>query len=143
MSNASKLIASVRRQVVVVDLACARRSVITRPGYRTNASTVTNIRALAVALRRLRRIPCGGILDDMATSTSSSSSFPLTLTITGMSCDHCIRAVSKTLASVPGVVVKHVDVGRAQVEYDGRSESLNAIVHAVDDAGYEARAEAV
>ncbi len=73
----------------------------------------------------------------MATSTST-----LKLTITGMSCDHCVRRVSKALASVPGVVVKHVGVGEASVEYDGRPESLNAIVRAVDDAGYEVRTEA-
>ncbi len=73
----------------------------------------------------------------MATSTST-----LKLTITGMSCDHCVRRVSKALASVPGVAVKQVGVGEASVEYDGRPESLNAIVQAVDDAGYEVRTEA-
>ncbi len=64
------------------------------------------------------------------------------LAITGMSCDHCVRHVTKALAGVPGVTVKHVTVGYATVDYNGQPESLAAILQAVDDAGYEARTEA-
>jgi copper chaperone len=67
----------------------------------------------------------------------------LRLAITGMSCDHCVRHVTKALAAVPGVTVKQVTVGEATVDYNGQPESLAAIVQAVDDAGYEARTEAV
>jgi copper chaperone CopZ len=66
----------------------------------------------------------------------------LHLTITGMSCDHCVRRVEKALARVPGVTVKQVTVGRATVDYSGQPEALAAIVQAVDDAGYQARMEA-
>jgi copper chaperone CopZ len=75
----------------------------------------------------------------MATPTPIQT---LNLSITGMSCDHCVRRLSKALTSVPGVIVKNVTVGHANVEYDGRPESLAAIVHAVDDAGYQAQPEA-
>jgi len=64
------------------------------------------------------------------------------LAITGMSCDHCVRHVKQALARVPGVTVRHVDVGHATVDYDGRPEALAAIVEAVDEAGYAARPEA-
>lgn len=65
----------------------------------------------------------------------------LTLQIDGMSCGHCVRSVKQALEATPGVAVKHVDVGTATVEYDGRPESLDAIVKAVDEAGYAARPE--
>jgi copper chaperone CopZ len=64
------------------------------------------------------------------------------LSIAGMSCDHCIRRVSKALTAVPGVTVRQVTVGHATVDYNGQPDALAAIVHAIDDAGYEARPEA-
>jgi copper chaperone CopZ len=66
----------------------------------------------------------------------------LKLAIAGMSCDNCVRHVSKALAGVPGVTVKQVTVGHATVDYDGQPASLAAIVQAVDHAGYQARTEA-
>lgn len=64
------------------------------------------------------------------------------LTIAGMSCDHCIRAVTGALSSVAGVTVKHVTVGHATIDYNGEASTLAALVQAIDDAGYEARPEA-
>jgi copper chaperone len=66
----------------------------------------------------------------------------LNLAITGMSCDHCVRHVTKALAAVPGVTVTRVTVGHATVDYNGQPASLAAIVQAVDHAGYQARMEA-
>lgn len=66
----------------------------------------------------------------------------LTLTIGGMSCDHCVRHVERALKGVPGVTVKQVVVGRAVVDYNGQPEVLAAMVSAVQDAGYQARPEA-
>jgi copper chaperone len=66
----------------------------------------------------------------------------VTLSITGMSCDHCVRRVTKALAAVPGVTVRQVTVGHATVDYNDQPDALAAIVHALDDAGYEARLEA-
>lgn len=65
----------------------------------------------------------------------------LTLQIEGMSCDHCVRHVTKALQGTPGITVKQVRVGSATVDYDGRPESLDAIVQAIDRAGYTARPE--
>jgi copper chaperone len=64
------------------------------------------------------------------------------LTITGMSCDHCVRHVTQALNSVPGVTVKQVTVGHATVEYNGQADALAAMVDAVSEAGYQARLEA-
>ena len=66
----------------------------------------------------------------------------LNLTIEGMSCDHCVRHVTRALGKVPGVTVKHVDVGHATVDYNGQPDVLAAIVSAISDAGYQAHPEA-
>jgi copper chaperone len=63
---------------------------------------------------------------------------PYTLTISGMSCDHCVRRVTEALSAVPGVTVKEVVVGRAVVEDHGDPAKRAAVLRAVDDAGYAA-----
>jgi copper chaperone len=64
---------------------------------------------------------------------------PLTLHIEGMSCSHCVQAVTAALRKLDGVVVKGVEVGRARVLYDLDSTSPEAIAEAVSAAGYDAR----
>lgn len=64
----------------------------------------------------------------------------LELTIGGMSCQHCVRAVREALERVPGVTVSRVDVGRAAVSYDAAQSTPAAIAAAVTDAGYEVAA---
>jgi copper chaperone len=66
----------------------------------------------------------------------------LVMRIEGMSCDHCVRRVTKALEGTPGVTVKNVKVGSATVDYDGKPESLDAIVQSLDRAGYDAKPEA-
>jgi copper chaperone len=61
------------------------------------------------------------------------------LTIGGMSCQHCVRAVREALESVPGVTVSRVDIGSAEVTFDPTQSSAAAIAEAVTDAGYDAR----
>lgn len=64
----------------------------------------------------------------------------LTLHITGMSCGHCLKAVSQALHAVPGVKVESVQMGRAVVSYDERTVQPDAIERAVSDVGYTATA---
>jgi copper chaperone len=61
------------------------------------------------------------------------------LEVTGMTCQHCVRAVSDALSDVPGVTrvaTVDLDAGRAAVEGDPDPQELIA---AVQEAGYEAR----
>jgi len=58
------------------------------------------------------------------------------LAITGMSCGHCVAAVKKTLAAVPGVVVDHVEIGSATLQFDATKTDMAHITQAVEDAGY-------
>jgi copper chaperone CopZ len=62
----------------------------------------------------------------------------LTLFIEGMSCGHCLHAVNKALAAVPGVEIGSVRIGRAEVRYDEGVIEPGLIVEAVGDAGYRA-----
>lgn len=62
----------------------------------------------------------------------------LTLHITGMSCGHCLNAVSQALNSMPGVQVESVQMGRAVLSYDESAVRPDAIERAISDAGYTA-----
>ncbi|HEU4631607.1 MAG TPA: cation transporter [Gemmatimonadaceae bacterium] len=62
----------------------------------------------------------------------------LRLDIGGMSCQHCVAAVTKALRDLPGVAVDRVEIGRAEVAYDPARTSPQAIADAVNDEGYEA-----
>jgi copper chaperone CopZ len=66
----------------------------------------------------------------------------LTLHIEGMSCGHCLNAVSRALAGLPGVEVDSIRIGRADLRYDERSIEPSRIAEAVGEAGYRATAAA-
>lgn len=59
----------------------------------------------------------------------------LQLTLAGMTCGHCVRAVTQALTKVPGVTVNHVAPGTAliAVQPGVSAETLRAAVQA---AGY-------
>lgn len=40
-----------------------------------------------------------------------------TLTIEGMSCEHCVRAIQRALGGIPGVAKSEVKLGSAEVRY--------------------------
>jgi copper chaperone len=62
------------------------------------------------------------------------------LTIEGMSCGHCVRAVNEALAKVPGVTVDEVAIGTARVRLDESRATTDDVERAVSAAGYEASA---
>ena len=59
-----------------------------------------------------------------------------TVSISGMTCAQCVRAVFTSLAGVAGIDRADVSIGRAVIEHDGtvRPEEIRA---AVALAGYE------
>jgi copper chaperone CopZ len=63
-----------------------------------------------------------------------------TLHIEGMSCSHCLNAVNRALAAVPGVAIESVRIGRAEVRYDEQATSLTQLEAAVTEAGYRVTA---
>ena len=66
----------------------------------------------------------------------------LTLTISGMSCGHCVASVSKALAGVDGVAVQDVRIGSAKLQYDESKVSAAQLAQLVTDEGYAATASA-
>lgn len=61
----------------------------------------------------------------------------LTLTISGMSCSHCLNSVNQALSSLSGVVVRGVQMGRAEVAYDPDVIEPARVIASVEAAGYE------
>lgn len=61
-----------------------------------------------------------------------------TYTVTGMTCDHCVRAVTQELQRLPGVGAVDVELatGRVTVRSDTDIDDA-AVAAAVDEAGYE------
>jgi len=64
----------------------------------------------------------------------------ITLTIEGMTCNGCVRSVTKALQRLPSVTQATVDLakGRAEVSYDPASLDPKTMVEAVTSAGYTA-----
>ena len=61
-----------------------------------------------------------------------------TYTVTGMTCGHCVGAVTEEVTRVPGVTAVDVDLasGRLTVTSDTPVDD-DAVRAAVDEAGYE------
>jgi copper chaperone len=63
-----------------------------------------------------------------------------TLKVTGMSCEHCVRAVTNALMESDGVRHAQVDLkaGKAVVDYDETATTPRVLANAVMDEGYSA-----
>ena len=60
-----------------------------------------------------------------------------TLKVSGMTCNHCVAAVTKALAKVPGVEAADVSLEKAQAVVQGSADA-QALIAAVTEEGYEA-----
>ena len=57
--------------------------------------------------------------------------------VDGMTCDHCVRAVSDEIGALPGVIDVTVDLSSGAVTVTSSSPvPPHAIAEAVDEAGY-------
>ena len=63
---------------------------------------------------------------------------PLHLTIEGMTCEHCVRAVDQRLRKTAGVEVERVEIGSADVRYDPKSTNVDELSEIIADEGYTA-----
>lgn len=77
----------------------------------------------------------------MVTQTKTNNA---TLNIEGMTCASCVGRVERALKKVPGVTDANVNLAteRATVQYDPAQTSVEAMIEAVEDSGYEAKAAA-
>ena len=60
-----------------------------------------------------------------------------TYTVTGMTCDHCVSAVTQELSDITGVTKVSIELasGQVTVESDAALDQA-AVAPAVDEAGY-------
>lgn len=57
--------------------------------------------------------------------------------VRGMTCDHCVRAVTDELAAIDGVTRVDVDLATGEVTVAGDPEpTVDEVRAAVDEAGY-------
>jgi copper chaperone len=69
---------------------------------------------------------------------SVSTAHHKTITVTGMTCEHCIRAVQEELTALDGVQSVQVDLASGRVEiHSDRELAPAALAAAVDEAGYQ------
>jgi copper chaperone len=62
----------------------------------------------------------------------------LELAVTGMTCNHCVRAVTEAVSAVPGVLGVAVDLAGAKVQIQGEPDPT-AVRAAIEDEGYTVR----
>jgi copper chaperone CopZ len=74
-------------------------------------------------------------------NTQPNTSPATQIRIQGMTCDHCVKTVTRALAGVPGLQVRSVAVGHAVVEA-ADARAANLAVEAINATGYEAVIEA-
>lgn len=60
----------------------------------------------------------------------------LTIDVEGMTCAHCVNAVTGAVAAVPGVGDVDVNLDRGTVRVTGEEVDDSAVREAIVDAGY-------
>lgn len=58
-----------------------------------------------------------------------------TYTVTGMTCEHCVRSVTEEVSEVAGVTSVDVDLASGRLTVDGDADA-DAVRAAVAEAGY-------
>ena len=64
------------------------------------------------------------------------------LKVDGMTCDHCVRAVTEAISGVAGVAEARVDLNAGSATLTGEGVDLEAVVAAIVEEGYEAAPQA-
>ena len=59
-----------------------------------------------------------------------------TLKIQGMSCGHCVKALKKELEKIEGLTVHSVEIGSAEVSWNGKEIDDTVLAAAVNEAGF-------
>lgn len=54
-----------------------------------------------------------------------------------MSCGHCVARVTRSLQTLDGLEVDAVGIGTAELRFDPERRSVDDILEAVRDAGYQ------
>jgi copper chaperone len=62
-----------------------------------------------------------------------------TIKVEGMSCEHCVKAVTKAVNALPGIGSVEVDLksGTVSVEHDPSQSTLDKIKFEIEEQGYD------
>ncbi|MBB6446937.1 copper chaperone CopZ [Bacillus benzoevorans] len=65
----------------------------------------------------------------------------VTLTVEGMSCGHCVKAVESSVGGLNGVSSVKVDLEnkKVDIEFNQEAVTLEAIKETIDDQGYDVK----
>ena len=63
-----------------------------------------------------------------------------TLTVDGMSCNHCVRSVPMALDAVEGITVGEVGIGKVSLDIPPGSNRIGDVTAAIENAGYHVTA---
>ncbi|MFE7419946.1 heavy-metal-associated domain-containing protein [Rhodococcus sp. NPDC057529] len=59
------------------------------------------------------------------------------VTVTGMTCDHCVSSVTEEISELPGVTAVNVDLATGKVDIESTTDlDPGAVADAVAEAGY-------
>ncbi|MGD9999894.1 MAG: heavy-metal-associated domain-containing protein [Ilumatobacteraceae bacterium] len=61
----------------------------------------------------------------------------LELTVPGMTCSHCEHAIKSEVGKLDGVTAVDVDLTTKEVVVHGSALDRDAVIAAIDEAGYE------
>jgi copper chaperone len=64
------------------------------------------------------------------------------LTVTGMTCEHCVRAVTQAIEDSEGVESAEVNLEQGKARFEGDGFEIEKILAAIEEEGYEARVAA-
>jgi copper chaperone len=62
----------------------------------------------------------------------------VTFDVKGMTCDHCVHAVTEAAKSVEGVKEARVDLESNSAQVEGEGFDATKIIEAIKEEGYEA-----
>lgn len=51
--------------------------------------------------------------------------------------DHCVMVIKNIVGKIEGAAIKHIEVGRADIETDETKTSKTAVVAAIEKMGYK------
>lgn len=60
------------------------------------------------------------------------------LEVKGMTCDHCVNAVTTALKDTNGVSDAQVNLDESSATVEGDNIDISALIAAIDEEGYEA-----
>lgn len=62
----------------------------------------------------------------------------LELSITGMTCDHCVHSVTEAAKNTAGVTAATVSLDDKSATITGENVDIKALIAAIEEEGYEA-----